>query len=221
MSDIVNKLEKLCFFMKNTTFDDVEEKILVEFEDTIDLLLLDVNSHVLENDLITLCHYASVLDVEYEDFARMLFDVIWESEYYPNNKIWRVEPFSDLLQEIKQSMQTKNNTNFSELYIPFSFGNFDVNNIDEVNKIVSMVDVFDKFDIDNTIGNIDSYKLDEIIYPKDFENRLILSIEREGYSIDNYHVGSSTLYNFTEKHHHKVLERYFEVKKDESTKKCK
>lgn len=175
--------------MENGNFDDIDEKILIEFEDTVNLILLDVNNYVSENDMITLCHYASALDVEYEDFARMLFDIIWESEYYPNDKIWRVEPFSDLLQEIKLSMQTKNNDDFSELHIPFSFGNFDINDMNNIQIVLNSTDKYDRYDIDNVILALLSifYEGD---YPDNFEDNLLKSIVRSKWTCNYYNEGS-------------------------------
>lgn len=191
MKNFLNDIFSLCKIMESSTFDDIDEKILFEFENKVDIILTNVDSYVSEiseNDMLVLCHYASVLDMEYEDFARMLFDIIWESKYYPNDKIWRVEPFSDLLQEIKLSMQTKNNNDFSELYIPFSFGNFDMNDMNNIQIVLNSTDKYDRCDIDNVILSL-LFICYEGDYPDNFEDNLLKSIIRSKWTCEYYSAG--------------------------------
>lgn len=210
MTKYISELITLGALMQSKTFETVEESVLEDFENRVEEILPEAHKIVSEADMLSLAHHASILSLEYEDYSRMLFDIIWESKFYPSEKLWRVEPFSDILQEIKRSMQTKGATyDLSSLYIPFSFGKYDVYDIREANKIINNVDHMDKFDIDNMIGNVSSHPIKEMLYPERFERRLISSMERENYSIDYYGADSFTLCDYIEKHSLKYLGEYF------------
>lgn len=187
---LIDKICMICKIMEKTGFFDIETDVLGEFEVEIDILLENSKS-LSEDEILELVSYASKFDILYEDFSNMIIDVVLDSNFYPNQKFWRFEPFSDLVQELKASMIP--NTSKQKYEVPFSFGNYNIKDVHQLNYIISQVDIFDKYDIDNFIGMIYFFNNDEIEYPSEFENRIIRSINHSGYSVeyygkDNFHI---------------------------------
>lgn len=169
--------------MEEESFFDINPNVLEEFENEIDVLLNNSKS-LDENSVFELAFYASKFDILYEDFSNMLIDVVVDSIHFPNKKFWRFEPFSDVMQELKLSMQPKDVQ--KKYKVPFSFGDYDTRNIIDIRYIASQVDSFDKYDVDNFIGLVPFFNYNDFQYPVNFENRLIDSIRRNGYAIECY-----------------------------------